>query len=417
MRRSLGPILLIFLGLALILAYLLLRDRRADGPAEAQPTAQRAESAGTSPALSATTPTVAPASTPQPIVPTPTEPMQASAPDPAPATSDTPAASNAPLATFTPDPRRCPLPNCLARSGVSGRLEDIAAAAGAGLPIGNFFDWWLNKHPPLIPGLSEGDPASYWQMVPVSQDGPLVPWTTIEEVVATRPGSIWIVGNEPDVAWQDNTTAETYAAIYHDVYTFIKDRDPSAQLAIAGVAQPSPLRFAYLEQVLDTYQALYGQPMPVDIWTVHAFILREQADSWGVGIPPGMDEDDGLLYEIADHDDLEIFQQSLASFRQWMAEHGYGDMPLAVTEFGILHPADYGFPPDAVIEFLIGASHYMATARGDVGFPEDDFRLVQYWFWYSTYDGGDFPTGNLYDPEDDRLTAVGQAYQHYLAPR
>jgi hypothetical protein len=254
-------------------------------------------------------------------------------------------------------------------------------------------------------------------MVPVSQDGPLVPWTAIEEVAAARPGSIWIVGNEPDVIWQDNTTAEAYAVIYHDVYTFVKERDPSAQLAIAGVAQPSPLRFAYLEQVLDTYQALYGQPMPVDIWTVHAFILREQADSWGVGIPPAMVEEEGLLYEIADHDDLERFQQSLAAFRQWMAEHGYGDRPLAVTEFGILLPADYGFPPDAVIEFLIGASHYMATARGDVGLPEDDFRLVQYWFWYSTYDGGDFPTGNLYDPEDDRLTAVGQAYRHYLTPR
>jgi hypothetical protein len=90
---------------------------------------------------------------------------------------------------------------------------------------------------------------------------------------------------------------------------------------------------------------------------------------------------------------------------------------LAVTEFGILLPADYGFPPDAVVEFLIGASHYMATARGDVGLPEDDFRLVQYWFWYSAYDGGDFPTGNLYDPEDDRLTAVGQAYLNYLTPR
>ena len=97
--------------------------------------------------------------------------------------------------------------------------------------------------------------------------------------------------------------------------------------------------------------------------------------------------------------------------------NGYGGKPLAVTEFGILHPADYGFPPEVVTLFMIDAMEFMATASGETGDLEDNNHLVQYWFWYSVYDGHDFPTGNLYDPELESLTAVGQAYRRYLDSR
>jgi hypothetical protein len=407
LRRSYGPILLIVLGLLLVVLYLLLNGGLGGHSPDGGPATRAGEALGTLTALGQATPTVAPSPTPQPVFPTATAGPgggEISA-------GMNPAAQPPPAAT--PDPRRCPLPDCLSRVGVSGRLEDIAAAAGAGLPFGNYFDWWLNDDPPSIPG-QPGVSARYWQLVPTGQDGPQVSWSRIAEVVAARPGSIWIVGNEPDVIWQDDVTAAAYATIYHDVYTFIKERDSSAQIAIAGVAQPSPLRFAYLERILATYQELYDQPLPVDIWTIHAFILREQAGSWGVGIPPGIDQEQGLLYTLADHDDLAIFRQGLIDFRDWMAQRGYGDKPLAVTEFGILHPADYGFPPEAVMAFMIGASDFMANAQGESGYPEDDGRLVQYWFWFSVYDHGDFPTGNLYDVDQERLTAVGQAFRRYL---
>lgn len=398
MRRSPGPILLIVVGVGLIILYLAVSRQPASPDPEQRPTTGSGQALATQPAVAAS-------QTPQPIVPTATS-------------GDGPSPDRTPSvrarATATPDPRRCPLADCLSRAGVSGRLDDIAAASGAGLPFGNYFDWWLNVDPPPMDGQLAGRQPRYWQMVPTGQDGPQVPWSRIEEVVAARPGSIWIVGNEPDVIWQDNVTAETYAAIYRDVYAFIKERDPAALIAIAGVAQPSPLRLAYLERVLAAYRELDGQVMPIDIWTIHAFILREQAGSWGVGIPPGMDEDRGLLYDIADHDDLTIFRQSLITFREWMAEQGYGDKPLAVTEFGILHPPDYGFPPEVVMDFMIGASDFMAIASGANGYPDDDGRLVQYWFWFSVYDHGDFPTGNLYDLERGSLNALGQAYRRYL---
>lgn len=402
MRRLLAPILLISLGVILIVLYALFRASLSDDSSGNDSSPLAEEMLTAPPALADPT-----SRTPQPIFPTPTTDRE----------SNELATAGPPTVTATPDPRRCPLPDCLSRTGVSGRLDDVAAAANAGLPFGNYFDWWFNADPPAIGGQSAGDDPRYWQMVPVSQDGPAVSWAQIEEVLAARPGSIWIVGNEPDVIWQDNTTADAYAAIYHDVYTFIKDRDPEAQVAIAGVAQPSPLRLAYLERALDAYRDSYGQPMPVDIWSIHAFILREQAGSWGVGIPPGMEENQGLLYEIADHDDLEIFGQNLFSFRAWMAGQGYGDKPLAVTEFGILHPPDYGFPPPAVTAFMIEASEILATASGDDGLAADEDRLVQYWFWFSVHDHGDYPTGNLYDVQQDRLTAVGKAFRRYLVGR
>jgi hypothetical protein len=226
---------------------------------------------------------------------------------------------------------------------------------------------------------------------------------------------VWIVGNEPDIIWQDNVTAERYAEIYHDVYAFIKEKDPSAQIAIAGVGQPTPLRRAYLDIVLNTYESTYGQPLPVDIWTVHNFILREEAGSWGVSIPPGMEESSGELYEIEDHTNLEIFRENLIDFRAWMAERGYGDRPLAVTEIGVLHPSDFGFPPEVVAEFMVGAFDFLLNAENDTGLAEDDGRLAQWWFWYSVHDASDFPTGNLYEPENGRLTPLGEVFARYVS--
>jgi hypothetical protein len=258
-------------------------------------------------------------------------------------------------------------------------------------------------------------------MIRVSEAGIRQDWEEVALVIEANPGSVWIIGNEPDILWQDNTTAERYAEIYETAYSFIKERDPSALIAVAGVGQPTPLRLAYLDTVLATYEQSYGRPMPVDIWTIHNFILREERDSWGVGIPPGMTQetgqpiDQGILYEIADHNDQVIFQQNLYTFRQWMAERGYRDRPLAVTEFGILMPSDFGFPPPVVAEFMTGTFDFLVQAADDtIGYPADDNRLVQWAFWYSVYDPQDFPTGNLYDPETNELTTLGELYANYI---
>jgi hypothetical protein len=32
-----------------------------------------------------------------------------------------------------------------------------------------------------------------------------------------NPGRLWLVGNEPDVIWQGNSTPAEYARAYHDI--------------------------------------------------------------------------------------------------------------------------------------------------------------------------------------------------------
>jgi hypothetical protein len=242
---------------------------------------------------------------------------------------------------------------------------------------------------------------------------------TLSAWVAASPGMVWQIGNEPDVIWQSNCTPEQYARVYHQLYTLIKSVDPTARVAAGVVSQPTPLRLQYLDLVLAAYQNLAGTPMPVDIWSVHNSILREERGSWGVDIPPGLGADTGQLYEIEDNDRLDIFQRQLIDFRVWMRDRGYQDRPLYLTEFSILMPAEYGFPPDRVVAFMTGAFDYLLSAAdGSLGYPADGNRLVQRWAWYSVADLDEpdhYPTGNLFDPVTKEMTAVGRAFADYLA--
>jgi hypothetical protein len=282
----------------------------------------------------------------------------------------------------------------------------------AGLNLGWYLNWGVRVNPPRPGG------AEFWQMVRVSEAGYRPDAATIRAAAAANPGSFWIIGNEPDVIWQDSVTPERYAERYHELYRLLKAADPTCQMVIGGVSQPTPLRLAYLERVLAAYRARYGEKMPVDVWNVHAFVLREERGSWGVDIPPGIDASTGVLYEIDDHDDLSLFRTQIVTFRRWMADHGERDKPLVVTEYGILMPADYGFGPAEVRTFMEGSFDFFATATdGSVGYPRDGNRLVQWWCWYSLASSDDYyPTGNLFDPATKALTPLGRAFAEYALP-
>jgi len=230
---------------------------------------------------------------------------------------------------------------------------------------------------------------------------------------------MWQVGNEPDCVYQANSTPEQYARAYHEVYSAIKSGDPTARVAAGAVSQPTPLRLQYLDLVLQAYQNLYGETMPVDIWSVHNSILREERGSWGVDIPPGIAAGTGRLYDIEDNDRLDIFRQQLIDFRVWMRDRGYRERPLFLTEFSILMPPDFGFPPDRVVAFMTGAFDFLLSAAdGALGYPADGNRLVQRWVWYSIADGGDqehYTAGNLFDPQTKQMTIVGRAFADYVA--
>ncbi len=348
---------------------------------------------------------VQPTATPEPIVPTRT-------PQPLPDGTATAAATRLPV---QPTAGVAPIiptltasrSAALERIGLAGALADVAPAAALGLRSRHFVFWRVWPELPPVPDLS------VWQTVRLGQVEKAMQWPAnrwlIAQTLAAHPGSFWLIGNEPDVIWQDNATAAEYAEAYHDIYTYIRARDPAARIGAGGIALPTPLRLAYLDDVLRIYQERYGEPLPADLWSVHLFILREEKDSWGIDIPPGMEATTGQLYEIADHGDVELVKMYVTAFRDWMAANGYGDRPLAVTEFGILLPQDYGFPPTLVQNYLTETFTYFLTATGENGLAADGGRLVQYAFWYSLYDEGAYPTGNLYDVPQGALTPLGQA--------
>jgi len=237
----------------------------------------------------------------------------------------------------------------------------------------------------------------------------------LRELARQNRGLTWLIGNEPDVRWQDNTPPEIYAIAYHRAYHAIKSGDPTAKVAIGGVSQITPLRLQYLDRVWEFYRSLYGVEMPVDVWNMHAFVLREERGEWGVNIPPGFYiEHRGELWEVADHDDLALVEQQVRAMREWMAARGERDKPLWITEYGILMPAEYGFEAERVATFLEGSFELFLTLRDpELGFAEDDNRLVQRWNWYSARDSR-YAAGNLFD-NHGHSTLVGDAYWAFLA--
>lgn len=303
------------------------------------------------------------------------------------------------------------------REGRGARLR-----VGVGVPLGAItdYDWgegWPGWYVTWKVMLNPPQPSGTWfaQMVRVHEGRFQPPLDHIIRAARANPGSLWLIGNEPDVRWQDGVTPEEYARLYGVLYQAIKEADPTAQVAVAGVSQPTPLRLAYLDRVLEAYRDHFGAEMPVDVWNVHAFILREEQDSWGVGIPPGMSATQGQLYEIGDHADLAIFRQQIWDFRRWMAERGLRERPLIVSEYGILMPESYGFPPELVAGFLVDTFDFFLTARDEtIGYPADDHRLVQAFCWYSASDTT-YPTPNLFDPASRAPTLVGQVFQQYVA--
>ena len=293
------------------------------------------------------------------------------------------------------------------------------------LKAGWYVNWSVAPLAPHPAGLDfakiiKSNNSSYW---PAGAD-------LIAAILRSR-GSLWLIGNEPDCPFQDNVLPENYAHIYHDAYHAIKKADPLARIAIGGIVQATPARIQWLDAVWSAYQRLYDVTMPVDVWNMHAFVLREvrsgygaacgqgnDTGEWGAGMPPGIPMNCGWWLGVGDHARLDLVQDQVVRFRTWMRDHGQQNKQLVVSEYGILFPEELGYSYTVVRNFMLGSFDYFMTARDpQLGYPADDYHLVQQWAWYSLDDTNFESAGNtlsaLINPDTRQYTQLGQEFAAY----
>ncbi|MBN1889484.1 MAG: hypothetical protein JW850_15930 [Thermoflexales bacterium] len=305
----------------------------------------------------------------------------------------------------------------------------------AQLHAGWYLDWAARLNPP------HPDQLEYGQTIYLSVNtGPCSiskrPASAITEVthitgstlidnLAANPGALWMIGNEPDSIYNCSPVMpDTYAQVYHNLYTFIKRHDPSARLAIGAIVQPTPIRLEYLDKVWDAYTQSYSTTLPTDLWNIHLYALREVAGSWGGGTPPGATHN-GIDYPMRASVDMAIISGLVRDMRTWMAAKGEQDKPLIITEYGVLWPTDYcdeGVQPKVcftearVARYMTETFDYFLSATDPaIGCGADGNRLVQLWNWYATNDN------NIYNGDlfylNGSLSVIGRAFAAYAAPR
>lgn len=150
----------------------------------------------------------------------------------------------------------------------------------------------------------------------------------IQTLAKKRPGTYYLVENEPNVASMGDTSPEAYAAAlkYYDE-AFAK-ADPTAKLVGPNVLNWEHLcngcggydqGRAWTERMRETYLARYGAEPPLDIWSLHAYDI-----DWD-NLPQG-----DASRQIA----------QIQGMRDWLDSVGLAARPMWITEAGI----HWGYP-------------------------------------------------------------------------
>lgn len=192
-----------------------------------------------------------------------------------------------------PETTNCLYPSTADRFGVTVYAnQEITDYDLSPLGAGRYLNWRADENP------AHPQAMSYYFMVRVNGVTHSPKAADLRQVALQNPGGTWIIGNEADVIWQDNTTPEAYAQAFHSAYTEIKSADPTARFVMNGIVQVSPLRLAWLDRVLSSYRSLYGVEIPVDVWNIHTYVANEMHQEWGFEIPPGIDNAVGYTVHL-----------------------------------------------------------------------------------------------------------------------
>ncbi|MDA0989038.1 MAG: glycosyl hydrolase [Chloroflexi bacterium] len=237
-----------------------------------------------------------------------------------------------------------------------------------------FLDW--NSNVDVIPNGHE-------KIIPIlSLPGPSA--QSIQEIADLAPGSVWYIVGEPNR--RDGYGASDIVTQLHDLYTAIKDADPTARITSPSILNweftcngcsgyqkgsewVAEFRAAYLTQI--------GEEPPIDIWAIDVYPL-----DW-VNLP------------TVDH---QLAIDQVDDMRQYLDAVGQQNKPIWITELGLHwgwdamlfsnseeydiscdpNPQPAGeYKTQMVIDYLVGVFDWLdANAAG---------KKIEKWFLFSTY--------------------------------
>ncbi len=356
----------------------------------------------------------------------------------------------APISFQNPDPQPAPdsfsTPYTLNLSLVKNVLSSANCHFGIGAPygiqgynisevgVGTLLDWGRYRTALLPPNID------YLPIIRVDDNSFRSSLSSLPYFISRNPGATWIIGNEPDseVLYQDHVSAEKYAERFFSIASVIRASDPSARIGFGSVIQPTPIRLYYLDKAMKRLSKLAGGMDKalalIDVYTFHAFILNEEQiynpvkKSWGAGWPLGYKSGTWPAPEvisIAPGNDetwkthsIQIFKDRVIDIRKWMQKYGETDKPLWITEYGSLLPSTPGdffrVSETDAIAYMSDSFDFMLGYRDpNLGYAQDENRLVQLYVWYSLNEDLEKFGGSLYDPKNHKITPLGKAFIDY----
>jgi hypothetical protein len=332
-------------------------------------------------------------------------------PEPAePAPTDAPAeptpADVAPEATPSAAPSR-------SRFGVAVNAQEkpVSFYADLGdLEISWYQNWshvpWWNKEikrPEYIPGVQFVPTVGAWAYLEGKETD-----ASLRDMISKCPdcfpdGTLWIIGNELQIdkfSWLREgvalnppraITPTEYAVKYKKYYDIIKGINFSFKIAVGVTYDKPPYWSEFLRETRLAYESLYGVRMPIDVYTMHAYMSD----------PP-----------------LKEVQLLVGNKRARMKEYGDQDKPLYMTETGALTDAAHNpyFTVDQIKAFMDDVFEYLATETSvEYGAPSDGFHMVQKWAWFAlTAGSGSDPDywekTDLFEYQDGSINSLGVNY-------
>ncbi len=304
--------------------------------------------------------------------------------------------------------------------GVAPKLEtqEVDDRFGIILTNGMFFQqtlrlvglpWYMDySHNP------DGIPLGAQKAMKV-RTGRLVNTKGVAEAARARPGSYWLIGNEPNAPGQDDVSPESYAQSFHDYVNIIKGADPTAKIVGPEILNfdhtcvgcPGfPAGREWLTGFLRAYQESYGDFPPVDVWSIHTYDLNWER------LPLG---------------DAAAQLGELTAFRAYLDTMPQSrNMPIWLTEFSVMWGYDSirwdevngGYRASPVgalnVDHLKG---YLITMTDALRMRSAELN-VERWFLFATHpyveDWATAPGGiSLVDGAgtDARLSAFGELYR------